>query len=152
MADDVVIGSASVQIVGDYSGLEKSFKESQDLAQAAGSKISSALESSADGAKTLTTSLFGTADAMTGVIKPTEDAESRLQELLKTGMTASEAFAALQAEAAKTAAAEDQLGSSSTQAAAGIAGVGQAAAGATGPLNEAAQASNSLLDSLLGFA
>lgn len=54
MADDVVIGSASVQIVGDYSGLEKSFTESQNLAQQAGSKISAAFDSSVSGATALT--------------------------------------------------------------------------------------------------
>ena len=57
MADDVVIGSASVQIVGDYSGLEKSFNASQSLAQAAGQKISAALESSAAGAGALTNAI-----------------------------------------------------------------------------------------------
>ncbi len=57
MADDVVIGSASVQIVGDYSGLEKSFNESTNLAQQAGQKISAAFESSAAGANALTTAV-----------------------------------------------------------------------------------------------
>lgn len=53
MADDVVIGSASVQIVGDYSGLEKSFTESQSLAQQAGTKIAAAFEQSSAGASAL---------------------------------------------------------------------------------------------------
>jgi hypothetical protein len=149
---DVVIGSASVQIVGDYSGLEKSFQESQDLAQSAGQQIGSALESGAVGANALTSAIFGTADAMTGVIKPTEDAEARLQALLQTGMSAAEAFAALQAQTAQVATSEENLGTASNQAATGVQAVGAAAAGAAPPLNDAAQASNSLLDSLLGFA
>jgi hypothetical protein len=152
MADDVVIGSASVQIVGDYSGLEKSFQESQDLAQTAGQSIAASLESGAVGANALTSSLFGAADAMTGVIKPTEDAEARLQALLQTGMTAAEAFAALQAETGKTAVAEEALGAASGQAATGVQGVGNAAQQTAPQLQQAADATKSLVDSLAEIA
>jgi len=64
MADDVVIGSASVQIVGDYSGLEKSFSESQSLAQQAGQKIAAAFDSSAAGAAALTTAVSTVANTV----------------------------------------------------------------------------------------
>jgi hypothetical protein len=153
MADgDVVIGSASVNIVGDYSGLEKSFQESQDLAQAAGQQIGAALESGAAGANALTASISGTTDALTGIVQPTAAAEAQLQALFAQGMSVSEAMAAMNAQTTQAAASEDALGAASTQAAAGVQGVGAAAAGAVPPLNDAAQASNSLLDSLLGFA
>ncbi len=53
MADES-IGQVSVNIVGDYSGLEKSFSESQQLAQSAGQAISSSFQTAAAGANTLT--------------------------------------------------------------------------------------------------
>jgi hypothetical protein len=56
MADES-IGSVSVNIVGDYSGLEKSFNDSQNLAQQAGTKIAAAFESTAAGAGALTTAV-----------------------------------------------------------------------------------------------
>lgn len=64
MADDVVIGSASVQIVGDYSGLEKSFTASQNLAQQAGQKIAAAFTSTAAGASALDKAVSTVADTV----------------------------------------------------------------------------------------
>lgn len=61
MADES-IGQVSVNIVGDYSALEKSFNEAQNLAQSAGVKISTGLESGAKGADKLTSSMELTDD------------------------------------------------------------------------------------------
>ncbi len=139
MADEP-IGSVSVAITGDYSGLEKSFAQSQNLAQQAGQQIGVALETGAASATNLTTALTGTVDALTGIVRPSADVEAQMQALFEKGMSASEAMAVIHAQAQPAAATVQDLGAASVQAAAGVAQVGQAAQQAAPPLAQAARA------------
>jgi hypothetical protein len=158
MADDT-IGQVSVSITGDYSGLEKDFQTSIDLAQAAGQQIGASLEAGAAGANTLTAAVNSTAAAFDAAGAPASDLDARMQALFDQGMTLSEALAAINSEAKPmassldgAAASAESAGAAATTAAAGVAQVGQAAGQAAPQLNQAAEASNGLAASFLELA
>ena len=106
MADES-IGKVSVDIVGDYSGLEKSFNDAQGLAQKAGQQIGDSLAAGAAGADKLTASA--------------ELTDEGIQALFADGMKAAEAWTrfgvtADQAAAGLGAKEEDTVGRKKTEA------------------------------------
>ncbi len=132
MADDVVIGSASVQIVGDYSGLEKSFNESTNLAQQAGQKISAAFESSAAGANSLTTAVGTVATSVEDLAAKSGLAGGELA-IFKAALQGSlDAGVPLNAAMQDIAASSGTLGTAVASAAQSLQQETQAAAGAVG--------------------
>ncbi len=132
MADDVVIGSASVQIVGDYSGLEKSFNESQSLAQTAGQRISAALQSSATGANALTSAINTVGNSVEDLANKSGLAGGELA-IFKAALQGSlDAGVPLNAAMQDIAASGVNLGTAVAAAAQGLLQETQAAAGAVG--------------------
>jgi hypothetical protein len=125
MADES-IGSVSVNIVGDYSGLEKSFNEAQNLAQQAGASISAGLEAGAAGANDLTAAA--------------ELTDEGIQALFADGMKAAEAWSAFGITAEQAAAATEALGGQAQAAATGFTAVANAAGSAIPPVEGAGAA------------